>query len=99
MRFYNTRTQQWESIPTKVEGGRVCGSVKHFTLFALTAVATAPAALPQTGLTSTANTPAMLPTTADDGMWTPSTALWAAIIGLLGIGSVMVVRARQIRSR
>jgi hypothetical protein len=96
VRFYNTSTNEWESIPTTVENGRACGSVKHFTLFALTTETTLPALLPQTGL---ASTPAKLPTTGDDGMWTPSIAIWAAIIGLLGMGCTIVVRARQIRSR
>lgn len=92
IRFFDELANNWVTLPTTpAPGNKVCASVDHLTLFALTGAAgvTGSAVQPATG-----PIPASLPRTDESGVVIPSW-VWAAIALLLVTGAALVFWTRR----
>jgi hypothetical protein len=86
---FDTSTSTWVALPTALDSSahRVCGSVTHLALFALTVRSAAPGAPPQTGAHGTL-LPGQLP---DTGPQTPGLSTWLWVFIALGLVAAVAV--------
>lgn len=92
VRFFDDTLNTWVVLPTApAPGNKVCASVDHLTLFALTSAASAvlPVAQPAAG-----PIPASLPRTDESGSAIPAW-VWAAIAILVVAGAALVFWPRR----